>query len=364
MKRIFNKKNIRKFLFRWMVVNVVFFTVKFTMEQHQHEDGIAALFNPTSLFYYFSAFFLFISTWEINDYLLKRHKKYCKLNLKRSIKIVIINLAIMVPLTALVYYLALFPLKDVMGIVCVNPPPQQFVIDFSRAVVLGLAVIFSNMFFYAMNHHEQLEKQLDDLQKDMLASQYTSLKNQISPHFLFNSLNTLTALMYEDRDLASDFVNRLASSYRYILDNREHDLVSLKKELNFLDSFIFMMNVRHKEAVKIGLTIGVDPEKYRIPTLSLQMLVENALKHNLYSRERPLLISISTIEGNALVVHNNLQIRELRETTTSLGIKNIKDRYAFYTNKDVLVRKEETYFEVILPLLDEKVTKTKLKAIS
>ena len=170
--------------------------------------------------------------------------------------------------------------------------------------------------------------------------------------------------MYEDRDLASDFVTRLASTYRYILDNREHDLVSLQKEINFLDSYIFMMNVRHKKAVTISIDIHVDAKLYFIPTLTLQMLVENALKHNQYSKEKPLQISISNIQGDALVVKNNLQKRVKPEETTQMGLQNIKKRYAYYTNKQVLVREEETYFEVIIPLLESETMKTNLKAIS
>ncbi|MEM8999398.1 MAG: histidine kinase [Bacteroidota bacterium] len=355
------KKNVRKFLFRWMVVNVVFFLVKLTMDR-DNMDG-ERFFSPTSLFYYISAFFLFMLTWEVNDYLLKRQKMHYGLDLKNSLRIVCITMAVIVPVSALVYYLALFPFKEIMGIVC-EDPPVQFVTDFLRAVLLGFTVIFFNMFHYSMYRQDKLEKQLENLKKDMLASQYTSLKNQISPHFLFNSLNTLTSLMYEDRDLASDFVSRLASSYRYILDNREHDLVSLQKELNFLDSFIFMMNVRHKKAVSIELNVNVNSEHYLIPTLTLQMLVENALKHNLYSKERPLQITISSIQSDALAIKNNLQKRTLKEATTRLGLKNIKERYAFYTNKQVLVREEADYFEIIIPLLGKNTIKTSLKAIS
>ena len=352
MKSIFNKKGVRKFLFRWMVVNVVYLTVKLTME---HEDkGLHGFFSPTGIFYYLSAFFLFMFTWELNDYLLKKHKKYCKLDLNQSLKIVCINFAIMLPLCALVYYLALFPLREPMNIIC-DDPLKTFIRDFLRATLLGFTVIFFNMFYYAMRHHDELEKRMEDLQREMIASKYTSLRNQISPHFLFNSLNTLTSLMYEDRDLASDFVTRLASSYRYILDNREQDLVSLKKELDFLDAFVFMMNVRHKDAVIIKSEIKVTPENYVIPTLSLQMLVENALKHNMYSKERPLEIQISTIGNDALVVKNNLRRRELKEDTTKLGLKNIKKRYSYYTNKQVLVREEEMFFEVIIPLLDKNI---------
>ncbi len=190
------------------------------------------------------------------------------------------------------------------------------------------------------------------------------MKNQISPHFLFNSLNTLTSLMYADRDLASDFVSRLASSYRYILENREEDLVSLEKELSFLDAIVFMMNVRHKDAVIININIKAEPKKYVIPTLSLQMLVENALKHNYYSKERPLHIDISCIENNALVVKNTLRKRRLDEETTRLGLKNIKKRYSYYTSKDVLVREEKDSYEVILPLLKVGQKELNLLAVS
>ncbi|MEX0359571.1 MAG: sensor histidine kinase, partial [Allomuricauda sp.] len=220
------------------------------------------------------------------------------------------------------------------------------------------------MFHFSMTQREELAKQMEDLKREMLASKYSSLKNQISPHFLFNSLNTLTSLMYEDRDLASDFVTRLASSYRYILDNREQDLVSLKKELGFLDAFVFMMNVRHRDAVVIKSEIQKSSEQFLIPTLSVQMLVENALKHNYYSKEKPLEIQISTIGNDALAVRNNLRKRKLKEETTQLGLKNIKKRYSYYTNKQVLVREESDFFEVIIPLLDKEVTDMNLIAIS
>ncbi|MEO1012998.1 MAG: histidine kinase, partial [Bacteroidota bacterium] len=347
--------------FRWMLVNVVFLLIKTTIE---HKDGeLHEFFAPETLFYYFTAFLFFIITWELNDWLIKKEREKGKLNLRNSLKIFGQTMAFLIPFTALVYYLALFPFRDSLGIVC-EDPGVQFMGDFLRANLIGCTVVFFNLFYFSMKQKEEIEEQLNNLKREMLASRYSSLKSQISPHFLFNSLNTLTSLMYEDRDLASDFVTRLASSYRYILDNGEHDLVALEKELVFLDSFIFMMKVRHREAVKIEMNIQVDPSIHMIPTLALQMLVENALKHNVYSKERPLQIVISSIENEALVVKNNLQKRNLPEETTQLGIKNIKKRYAFYTNKAVLVREEEDFFEVIIPLLEENITKMNLKAIS
>lgn len=328
------------------------------------EDKAHTFFNPTSIFYYVTAFFLFMLTWEINDWFLKKQRTKGGLHFRSSMVIIGKNIALLAPAAALVYYLGLFPLREPLGIICDDPPLVEFTVDFLRAILLGVTVIFFNMFHFAMNQRDEMNKQMEDLKREMTASKYASLKSQISPHFLFNSLNTLTSLMYEDRDLASDFVTRLASSYRYILDNREQDLVSLKKELGFLDSFVFMMDVRHKNAVVIKSEVKVMTKNYLIPTLSLQMLVENAIKHNYYSKEKPLYIEISTIGNDALVVRNNLQKRDLKEQTTQLGLKNIKKRYAYYTNKQVLVRQEDDFFEVIIPLLDKGVIDMNLIAVS
>ncbi|MEO9512417.1 MAG: histidine kinase [Flavobacteriaceae bacterium] len=358
---MFTKKGIYKFLFRLLVINVVFFVIKLTMEPN--DDLTEGFFSPTSIFYYCSAFLLFMFTWESNDWLLDKQRLKGGLYLKSSLKIIGKNLAMIVPLTVLVYYLGLFPFREQWGINCDDPPLVEFTIDFFRAILLAITVILLNMFNFSLRQRDEMSKQMEDLKREMLASKYSSLKSQISPHFLFNSLNTLTSLMYEDRDLASDFVTRLASSYRYILDNGERDLVTLEKELVFLDAFVFMMNVRHRDAVVIKSQIDVGAEQYLIPTLSLQMLVENALKHNYYSKEKPLEIEISTIGSDALVVKNNLRKRE-KEETTRLGLNNIKRRYSYYTDKQVLIREEGEFFEVIAPLLNKGETTMNLKTIS
>jgi len=233
-------------------------------------------------------------------------------------------MAFLIPVSILVYYLALYPFKEDIG----HPSDEPFVCllrDVLRAGLLGFAVILFNLLYFSMKQRDQMAKQMEDLKKEMLVSKYSSLKNQISPHFLFNSLNTLTSLMYENRDLASDFLSRLASSYRYILDNTEEDVVSLKKELHFLDSYIFMMNIRHEGALHISIEIKVDTEAFLVPTLSLQMLVENALKHNFYSKEKPLQIRIFSVGKLGLVVQNTLRERTNKEDSTQLGLKNIKN---------------------------------------
>ncbi|MEW2920364.1 histidine kinase [Muricauda sp. ANG21] len=359
---MFNKRGVKKLLFRWMVATVVFFLIKVTSE-HEN-DAWHSFLNPTSQFYYWTAFLFFMVTWEFNDWLIHRERKKGSLDLNNSLKIYALTMAVLLPLSTLTYYLALFPLKDTLGIQCEEPVIVEFISDVSRALLIGSTVVFVNLFYFSMKHREEMEEQMENLKKEMIASKYSSLRSQISPHFLFNSLNTLTSLMYEDRDLASDFVTRLATSYRYILDNKEEDLVSLQKELNFLDAYVFMMEVRHKDAISIQMDIKVKAEEYWIPTLTLQMLIENALKHNWYSKEKPLQISITSIENNALAIKNSLRKRELKEETTKLGLENIKKRYSYYTNKQVLIRQEDSCFEVIIPLLSKKVNEINLKEIS
>jgi len=356
-------KNVKKYAFRFLVINVVYFIIKLTVINEG--DGYPFI-NAPSIFYYISAFFQFILTWEINDWLIRRRlksKEENRLNFANSLKILGITLILFLPVSAIIYYLAVFEFNHITKIYTLYPA-LQFRIDFFRAALLGTSVAVFNLFYHSSKQKTELEHKMEEMQKEIMTSKYKSLKSQISPHFLFNSLNTLTSLMYEDRDLASDFVSRLASSYRYILDNREEDLVSLEKELAFLDSFIFMMNVRHKDSLKITTHIAIQPEKFYIPTLSIQMLVENALKHNYYSNERPLQIDILSIEEDKIVIQNSLRERKLKEESTKLGILNIKNRYAYYTAKPVIVDKTFEYFSVSLPLLSKSIKELPARSAS
>ncbi|GAB5474152.1 MAG: histidine kinase [Maribacter sp.] len=360
MLRIFQNKSIRKFGFRFLVVLVIFFGVKLTINHGEEE----ALFNPASLFYFSSALFLTLFTWEINDFLIKRQlKTRTGLDFQNSLKILAMTMVFLVPVSAFVYYLGIYELDHICQINAADKG-LQFRVDWIRALLLGLTIIVFNSFYFATKQKKDLELKMDQLQKEIMTSKYKSLKSQISPHFLFNSLNTLTSLMYEDRDIASDFVTRLASSYRYILDNKEADVVSLEKELGFLDSFIFMMNVRHTDSIRIETKIGVGASDYSIPTLSLQMLVENAMKHNYFSNEKPMHIKVYTVGKIALVVENTLRKRELKEESTQLGIKNIQKRYSFYTNQQVTVESDDSCFRVTMPLLDRSVLESPVLTVS
>ncbi len=185
---------------------------------------------------------------------------------------------------------------------------------------------------------------------EYLASQYQSLKDQMNPHFLFNSLNTLTYLVYENQDQAAQFIKKLSEVYRYVLDTREREVVPVDEEIAFVRAYIFLQKIRFEHALQVEIV--VPPETtFQLPPLALQMLLENAIKHNELSEERPLRITI-WLEGEAyLVVENNWQPKEIRETSSGIGLANIRARYAYLSEAEVVVADEQQHFTVKLPLL-------------
>ncbi|WP_130734046.1 sensor histidine kinase [Flavobacterium sp. J27] len=354
MTRTTYHPSFKKIFIRFLLITIVFLCIRLTV--NKEDENI--FFSITNLFYYSTAFLFFIITWELNDWLIKNHLKKDLLNRLEwfsGMKILGLTLLTVAPIFALTYYLAIFHFSDTLDIVDVIDPWLQFRSDFLRACLIAVTVVVFNLFYFSGKVKKDLEQKMMELENEVMQSKYKSLKNQISPHFLFNSLNTLTSLMYEDRDLASDFVSRLSSCYRYILENEEEDLISLEKELNFLDSFIFMMDVRHKISLQITTKIDLKANNYVIPTLSLQMLIENALKHNYYSKEHPLVISITNKKNECIIVENTVRIRKDSQESTKKGLENIKKRFSFYTDDKVKVIQENDTFKVSLPLLKKEV---------
>lgn len=187
------------------------------------------------------------------------------------------------------------------------------------------------------------------LRAENLASRYQSLKEQINPHFLFNSLNTLTYLVYENQDQAAQFIKKLSEVYRYVLDTRDQEVVTWQEELAFVRSYVFLQKIRFGNSLRICIDL---PENLpgMIPPLSLQMLLENAVKHNEVSEEQPLLVNITLEEEAYVVVSNNVQPKDIGERPSGIGLNNIKARYAYLTPQPVVVS-SNACFTVKLPLL-------------
>ena len=195
--------------------------------------------------------------------------------------------------------------------------------------------------------------QLLKLQKENLQSQFDVLKQQVNPHFLFNSLNVLTSLIRLEPELAEKFTEHLAKVYRYVLENKDNELVNLHTELNFLDAYIFLINIRFMEKVVVNINIPDEKKNYRIIPLAMQLLIENAIKHNAMSKKSPLVIDIYIDENNLLNVVNNLQEREAHMTSTGVGLKNIQNRYRLLNNSLPVFEKTVSHFRALIPLVSE-----------
>jgi LytS/YehU family sensor histidine kinase len=215
-----------------------------------------------------------------------------------------------------------------------------------KSAITGLsfgAVIFIVLLWQASLRREQ------KLREEKLIFQNETLRNQVNPHFLFNSLNTLSALVVTQPDVAEEFIKRLSSIYRYILENSSKDKVPLSVELSFIKDYFYLHQIR--DDGKIGLEISVDEsDNSEILPVSLQILVENAIKHNKATRESPLKIFIYT-ENKHIIVKNNLQKMAVRLNSTQIGLRNLAQRVNLLSGKVIIIEETDTYFTVKIPLL-------------
>ena len=190
----------------------------------------------------------------------------------------------------------------------------------------------------------------EQLKTEQFAQQYQTLKDQLNPHFLFNSFNVLSNLVYDNPDTAARFIRQLSKIYRYVLKVQQEKLVKLSSELEFAENFLSLQKMRFEEGLQYQ--INVDKLDFYLPPLSLQMLLENALKHNIASMANPLKIEILAEDGK-LVVRNNLQLKSsLTEESTGIGLSNIRKRYELLNDEHIFIEKNATSFTVKLPLLN------------
>ncbi len=215
-----------------------------------------------------------------------------------------------------------------------------------KPTIIGLlcgAVIFIIILWQDTLKREQ------KLREENLIFQNETLKNQINPHFLFNSLNTLSSLIITQPELAERFISRLSSIYRYILENISKDTITLPSELSFITGYFELHKIRDEEKILLSIQIP-NADKFKILPVSLQILVENAIKHNKATREYPLMISIF-VEADQIVVKNNLQRMATQIKSTGIGLKNLTNRVKLISGRDLMIEETNSYYQVKLPLL-------------
>lgn len=220
---------------------------------------------------------------------------------------------------------------------------------------LTLAAIFT---YFLLDHLVKAEREMEDqrlrlmqLQQENLTSQLSTLRNQIDPHFLFNNFNTLLSLIETEPPRAATFVEQLSQVYRYILQLRDKDLIPISDEMEFVTSYMYLLRTRFRDHLVLDVDISGIPATTQIPPLSIQTLIENAVKHNIVSPEKPLIITLKT-EDNALVIQNNLQRKRILETSNGLGLENLRKRYAFFSSSSIEIDETDTTFTVRLPIIE------------
>ncbi|HCY90487.1 MAG TPA: histidine kinase [Chitinophagaceae bacterium] len=231
--------------------------------------------------------------------------------------------------------------------------PENESIDYRLYISINLVGSgFIYMLVTSFNLYQlMIEKtaQAEKLQKEYAHVRLQALKSQVNPHFLFNSLSVLSSLVHVSPDLSEKFIVQLSKAYRYILEQKDSGLVSLKSELEFLDAYFFLMEIRFDNKIVLEKQEKPDSEEWMLPPLTLQLLVENALKHNRMSSAEPLWISIQ-YQGDRMTVRNNLNKRDESVASTGIGLDNIQKRLSFVTDKPMIVKADEHYFEVSIPL--------------
>ena len=195
-------------------------------------------------------------------------------------------------------------------------------------------------------------KEREELKRENIASELSGLKEQINPHFLFNSLNTLSALILTHPQRAETFVLKLARVYRYILDKGSENMVTVAQEINYLETYVQLLKER------FGDGLQVETEQFneairnkKVVPLSFQICFENCVKHNMVNNEKPLVVTITSTTDGYIRIQNNLQPLQLKEPGSGVGILNIRKRFSFFTQKPVLIENDGQFYSIYLPLI-------------
>lgn len=222
---------------------------------------------------------------------------------------------------------------------------------FSLLITVIVSITFHAIYFYKELQKNKVKEQ--KIIAGTATAQFDALKNQLDPHFLFNSLNVLTSLIDENPDQAQKFTTSLSKVYRYVLEQKNKELVSVDEELKFAKTYVSLLKNRFENSIVFEIPEqSINPEAKVVP-LSLQLLLENAVKHNMVNETNPLHICIYEEDGN-LVVKNNLQLKQVINKSSGVGLLNIRQRYDLLTNRKVEVEKTETEFIVKLPMLTKQ----------
>jgi two-component system, LytTR family, sensor kinase len=227
----------------------------------------------------------------------------------------------------------------------------RFLFNINMVITVIITMLFAQVFRLLLNNY-QMRLANASLLKTNAETRFEVLKNQVNPHFLFNSLNTINSLIVTDQQAAVNYVNNMSDVYRYVLKSHELNSITLEEELCFIKAYTHMLKGRYGTKMHIDCSIQLLYSQYQLPPMALQILVENAVKHNVASHNKPLCIRIYTSETGVLVVENNLQKRTGGAPSTGVGLQNLNLRCKYLSNRHLIIQQTETSFSVTVPLMN------------
>ncbi|HKO79167.1 MAG TPA: histidine kinase [Chitinophagaceae bacterium] len=258
-----------------------------------------------------------------------------------------VNLLVMTPSVILILYV--FQYFHILGYSI-----QEDDIKYAYLTGLSVNLVFSTLWEadYILEKHKENSTEKELLEKMQLLQEFDNLKQKVNPHFLFNCFNTLSSLISEDRQTADAFLDELSKVYRYLLRNNENDLSTVESEIKFIQSYCRLLKTRHGESLQFNTQVDTRYYSYLLPSLSLQLLVENVVKHNSLSKEQPITIYIRSADDGYLVVENNLEKKKNKADSTGIGLSTIREKYKLLNRDDLRIEeKKEGRFTVALPLI-------------
>ncbi|MDF7810648.1 sensor histidine kinase [Hymenobacter sp. YC55] len=287
-------------------------------------------------------------TWEVDRWIIIKFQRHFP-----ALKQVRTRLLFIIPLCWVFNVLQDWVLMWLVNVIGYHKPynAAAFKQSIQSSVIIAFLITGIQEAVYYFSRLLQAEKETEQLKKENLQTQLDSLKQQVNPHFLFNSLNTLSYLISEDAEKAEEFLDEMCKVYRYLLRNNENELTNLATELQFIRSYFHLLKTRYGDSLHLNLAIEPSDEQRLLPSLTLQLLVENAVKHNVIHKDHPLTVHISTQNNGQLTVKNNLQKKVQKVASNQVGLSNIASKFSLLKQPNIKVQQTETEFLVTIPLI-------------
>lgn len=270
---------------------------------------------------------------------------------KETFKLIVFQVLALSVFVLLVEFGEILVVENILKIP-LNNASKTTLITGSLLITFMISAIYASAAFFIQWKENLLRTQA--LEKDNLEARYDTLRNQVNPHFLFNSLNTLLMLV-GDNPVASKYVESISEIMRYMLQTSNKDAVLLRDELKIARDYVFIQQSRFGDKLKVDFDVPENFFHYAIPPLSLQMLLENAIKHNVVSKDDPLFVKVSVQQNQFIAIENTVKAKIDKEPSTGVGLENIRNRYLHLTGKPIHVKQEHGKFLVLLPLFEKSI---------